>query len=132
MLTTADHHHKFFKRLTLIHTGKLVFEILILNIYENSHFKGNAQYFQNTTFGLWFSCRLLEILKKKLNIFFKLNICRKQWSVPVTLHKNLSFPLRIFFINVTKSAGIFTEEILNGNLHFLCNVVSKKTIACFL
>ena len=45
----------------------------------------------------------------------------------MTLHKKWSFPLRISSINVTKSAGncelvIFTEEILNGKLGFLCSV----------
>ena len=43
-----------------------------------------------------------------------------------TLHKNRwSFPLRISSVNVTKSTVscnffTFTEEILNGKLHFLC------------
>ena len=36
------------------------------------------------------------------------------------LHKNC-FPLRISSVNVTISAGSFTEEILNGKLHFLCS-----------
>ena len=31
-----------------------------------------------------------------------------------------SFTIRIFSVNVTKSA--FTEEILNEKLHFLCSV----------
>ena len=40
------------------------------------------------------------------------------------MHKNLSFSLRISSVNVTKFAGncdlvTFTEEILNGKLHFL-------------
>ena len=43
-----------------------------------------------------------------------------------TLHKKRSFPLRIFSVNATKSTGnanlvTFTEEILNGKLHFLCS-----------
>ena len=38
-----------------------------------------------------------------------------------TLHKKGSFPLRISSVNVTK----FTEEILNGKLHFLCSAHSK-------
>ena len=43
-----------------------------------------------------------------------------------TLHKKWSFLLRISLVNVTKSAencGLvtFTEEILNGKLHFLCS-----------
>ena len=48
----------------------------------------------------------------------------------VTLHKKSSFPLRISSINVTKSQFpadlvTFTEEILNGKLHFLC-IVNKR------
>ena len=43
-----------------------------------------------------------------------------------SLQKNWSFPLRIFSVNVTKSVEncclvTFTEEILNGKLHFLCS-----------
>ena len=45
----------------------------------------------------------------------------------VALDKKWSFPLSISSENVTKSAGncwfvTFTEEILNGKLHFLCSV----------
>ena len=45
----------------------------------------------------------------------------------LTLHKKLSFPLRISSVNVTKSAGTvdlvtLSEEILNRKLHFLCSV----------
>ena len=35
----------------------------------------------------------------------------------ITLHKKLSFPLSISSVNVTKSAVIFTEEILKGKPH---------------
>ena len=43
-----------------------------------------------------------------------------------SLHKKWNFPSRISAVNVTKSAGncdlvTFTEEILNGKLHNLCN-----------
>ena len=43
-----------------------------------------------------------------------------------SLHKKWGFPLSISSLNVTKSAGncdlvTFTEEILNGKLHFLCS-----------
>ena len=57
----------------------------------------------------------------------------------VTLPKKWSFPLKISSANVTKSTGscgfrpqvpadfvTFTEEILNGKLHFLCSVNDKK------
>ena len=37
------------------------------------------------------------------------------------LHKKWSFPLMVSSVNVTKSAGNFTEEILNGKIHFLCS-----------
>ena len=43
----------------------------------------------------------------------------------ITLHKKLSFPLRVFSENVTKSAAdldTFPEEIPDGRLHFLCSV----------
>ena len=37
----------------------------------------------------------------------------------MALHKKLSFPLRIPSVNVDKSDLVtFTEEILNGKLHF--------------
>ena len=45
----------------------------------------------------------------------------------MTLHKKSSVPLRMFSVNVTKSAvSTFTEEILNGKLHFLCSVNRSK------
>ena len=45
-----------------------------------------------------------------------------------TLRKKLSFPLRIPSVNPTKSAVstdlvTFTEEILNGKIHFLCRTL---------
>ena len=48
------------------------------------------------------------------------------------LHKKRSFPFRISSENVIKSAGnygfvTFTEEILNGKLHFLCSEYTKTT-----
>ena len=39
-----------------------------------------------------------------------------------TLHRKLSFPLRLPSVNVTKSAVSFTEEILNEKLCYLCSV----------
>ena len=47
--------------------------------------------------------------------------------------QKISFPLRISLVNLTKSAadlGTFTEEILNGKLHFLCSVKGPVE-ACF-
>ena len=39
-----------------------------------------------------------------------------------SLHKKWSFPLRISSVNVTTADLVwFTEEILNGKLHFLCS-----------
>ena len=48
-------------------------------------------------------------------------------SPALPLHEKWSFPLRISSVNVTKSTvpcclATFTEEILNGELHFLCSV----------
>ena len=37
-------------------------------------------------------------------------------------HKKRSFPLRISSVNATAGLVTFTEEILNGKLHFLCSV----------
>ena len=56
--------------------------------------------------------------------------CVLKWclhSDVLTLHKKWSFLLRISLVNVTKSQETahlvtFTEEILNGKLHFLCSV----------
>ena len=63
-----------------------------------------------------------------------LNFQNFNWRQLFSLHKKWSFPLRISSVNVTKSAFFcrfpafpafsavtFTEEILNGKLHFLCN-----------
>ena len=47
--------------------------------------------------------------------------------------QKISFPLRISLVNVTKSAVscgflTFTEETLNGKLHFLCNVIKGQLL----
>ena len=58
----------------------------------------------------------------------KMTIFRSKWVICFTsLHKLWSFQLKISSVNVTKSSGncgsgYFTEEILNGKLHLLCNV----------
>ena len=62
-------------------------------------------------------------------------IGHKVWLI-LTLHKKWWFPLMISLVNVTKfqkTADLvtFTEEILNGKLHFLCsakNITLMKTI----
>ena len=62
------------------------------------------------------------------SIFHTFNTCPLLEFV-VSLHKEWNFPLRISSINVTKSAVssglvMFTEEIHNGKLHFLCSTFS--------
>ena len=42
-----------------------------------------------------------------------------RFTSALSLHKKLSFPIRISSVNVKIS---FTEEILHENLHFLCSV----------
>ena len=51
-----------------------------------------------------------------------LQSCRRR--VVNTLHKKWSFSLRISSVKSVVSCGfvLFTEKILNGNLHFLCSV----------
>ena len=56
--------------------------------------------------------------------FFFLIFCNTY--EPHTLHKKLSFPVRISSVNVTKSSvpcgfGHIYWKILNGKLHFLCS-----------
>ena len=46
--------------------------------------------------------------------------------------QKLSFPLRIYSVNVTKSAVSFTEEILNEKLDFLCSVNYFRILLDFL
>ena len=48
----------------------------------------------------------------------------------VTLHKKWSFSLKISSVNVTNSTAScrFTEEVLNGKLHFLCIVRHDQDI----
>ena len=43
--------------------------------------------------------------------------------VTVTLHKKKKFPLKISSVIAT-----FSEEILNGKLPFLCNVIALVTL----
>ena len=52
----------------------------------------------------------------------------------LSLHKKWSFPLRISSVNVTKlefpaDLVIFTEEIVNGKLHFLCSAFLNFSVA---
>ena len=59
----------------------------------------------------------------------KRKACKRQMHKETkarTLHKKWSSPLRISSVNVAKQQGTvdlvtFTEEILNGKLHFLCS-----------
>ena len=67
-----------------------------------------------------------------IDVYLWITVKCRLWLVfkkPLTLHKKWSFPLRISSVNVTKSTVscgfglvIFTEEILNGELHFLWSV----------
>ena len=78
---------------------------------------------------------LVEAHFKKINILSHARLLRMRLTSVelrgVTLHEKLSFPLRIFSINVTKFAvscgfGTSTGEILNGKLHFFGAVLSKS------
>ena len=57
--------------------------------------------------------------------------CRNMWQIKGTYRtrttQKMKFSLRFSSVNVTKSAVsvTFTEEILNGKLHFLSSVVSR-------
>ena len=51
----------------------------------------------------------------------------------LALHKKWSFPLRISSVNETRSDLVtFTEDILNGQLHFLYSVRCNKLVSSFL
>ena len=66
-------------------------------------------------------------------IEFEHNIIQNQFNSKLTLHKKWSFPWRISSVNVIKSAGnlvTFTDEILNGKLHFLCSAKYAEYINC--
>ena len=61
------------------------------------------------------------------------NICSSARATYFSLHKKLSFPLRISSVNMTKSTGNCgfghtIEEILSGKLHFLRNVCLLKSM----
>ena len=60
-----------------------------------------------------------------------------QDTCTLTLHKKPSFPLRISSVNMTNSQFpadlvTFIEEILNGKLHFLCNVMGHLAIKKYI
>ena len=61
-------------------------------------------------------------VRKRKGWFFSQNL---YWGYPiqVTLHKKWCFPLRISSV-IPADLVTFTEEILNGKLHFLCSVIS--------
>ena len=82
-------------------------------------------------------------LKREIRIYYVRNATkrnanatqRNNWLITgkfvfflkMTLHKKWSFPFRISSVNVnnpqeTADLVTFTEEILNGKLHFLCSV----------
>ena len=74
----------------------------------------------------WFNCFV------KLNLFIQIRYQFFTIINKLPLHKKWSFPLRTSSVNVTKSEETcvfdhinlitFTEETLNGKLHFLCSV----------
>ena len=49
----------------------------------------------------------------------------------ISLQKNWSVPLRVYPVNVTKSAVSFTKEILIENLNFLCSVNCFRILCKF-
>ena len=69
--------------------------------------------------------KLVLCLAFLFSIILRKTHCDKEYHLANTLHKKLSFPLKISSGNVTKSAAdlvTFTEEIFNGKLDFLCSV----------
>ena len=67
----------------------------------------------------------MNIPRKRNNRFLAKNAS----IIPEALDKKWSFPLRISLVNVPNphfaaDLVLFTEEILNGKLHFLCGEVS--------
>ena len=68
-------------------------------------------------FLLFFSCSLV----------LKTSITTKSPTEIFVSHFEKMFPLRIFSVHVTKSAGLvtFTEEIPDGKLHFLCSAIKQ-------
>ena len=53
--------------------------------------------------------------------------------IDLSLQKKWSFPVRISWVNVTKSEGncwfghIYWKKTLNGKLHFLCSVFPQRS-----
>ena len=47
-----------------------------------------------------------------------------EYIQPFTLYKKMKFPIKNFFSECDQTADqvTFTDEILNGNVHFLCSV----------
>ena len=74
---------------------------------------------------------------REVSKLWKWNFFPKNRAFLSTLHKKWSFQLQISSVNVAKSAGncglvIFTEEICNGKLHFLCSVNYLLSLFCTL
>ena len=58
-------------------------------------------------------------------ILTRVNYVNRNWK-PTILHKKWSFPLRVSSVNVIPAYLVtFTEEILNGKLHFLCIAMDR-------
>ena len=66
-------------------------------------------------------------LKTTLSLVFPKgleNLRTPNTTQKLTLHKKISFYLRISSIKLTADLVTFIEEILNGKLHFLSSVMS--------
>ena len=59
---------------------------------------------------------------KVIDDFFSSMSIRLLLKIQITPHKKRSFPLTISSVYVNGHSQ-FTEEILNGKLHFLCSVI---------
>ena len=57
------------------------------------------------------------------SLFMWLSPEEKKMEPNQSLHKKWNFPLKISSVNVQETADLitFTEELLNGKLHFLCS-----------
>ena len=53
-------------------------------------------------------------------VSYKISGILRDWKLENALHKKLKFFVKDFFINCDQICT-FTEEILNGKLHYLCS-----------
>ena len=85
--------------------------------------------YEDSGYGIEFGCTSRFFISQMVNsvrlllFFLRKKVHQRIMLIEKTLHKKMKFSINDFFSKCELTADLitFTEEILNGKLHFLCS-----------